>query len=119
MRLTVGIYPVRVVPVGNVPKLSILSHGTMGWDGQLDLPSESGTPVGNVPNRPSYPVVLWDGMDSWDLPSEGAWYQLGMLLNHPSCPVIIWYFGGVSGQYFYVVQSNGILEHRWTSVGNA
>ena len=76
-------------------------------------------PVGNVPNRPSYPVVLWDGMDSWDLPSEGAWYQLGMLLNHPSCPVIIWYFGGVSGQYFYVVQSNGILEHRWTSVGNA
>ena len=119
MRLTVGIYPVRVVPVGNVPKLSILSHGTMGWDGQLDLPSESGTCWER--SKPSILScgTLWDGMDSWDLPSKGAWYQLGMLLNHPSCPVIIWYFGGVSGQYFYVVQSNGILEHRWMSVGNA
>ena len=39
---TVGIYPVRVVPVGNVP------------------------------NSPSYPVVFWDEIDSWDLPSESG-----------------------------------------------
>ena len=30
MGWTVGIYPVRVVPVGNAPKLFILSCGTTG-----------------------------------------------------------------------------------------
>ena len=33
----IRIYPVRVVPVGNIPKPSKLSHGTIGWDGQLGL----------------------------------------------------------------------------------
>ena len=41
---------------------SILSHGTTGWDGQL----------GTFLNCPSCPMVRWDGMDSWDLPSESG-----------------------------------------------
>ena len=72
MGWTVGIYPVRVVPVGNIPKPSILSHGTMGWDWQLGFTQWEWYLLRTFLNRPSCPMVRRDGMDSWDLPSESG-----------------------------------------------
>ena len=65
--------PSESVPVGDAPKLSILSHGTTGWDVQLGFTKRGWYNSGMFLNHPSCPVVQRDGMDSWDLPSEGPW----------------------------------------------
>ena len=144
MRWTVGIYPVKVVLVGNAPKPSILSHDTMGWDGQLGFTQWGWYQLGTFLNRLSCPMAQWDGMDI----TQWEWYQLRTLLNSPSCPVVqrdgmlvgfhdgnSWDVPKLSIQssgtlglpelylysciYMYIVQWNGIRKYCWTPVGNA
>ena len=77
------------IPVGNIPKPSILSCGIMGWDGHHPVRV---VPAGNIPKLSilSCGTLGWDGGFGF---TQWWWYQLETLLNRPSCPMVYMGYG--------------------------